>query len=118
MLLYRASLVHNLPVMSQAFALGASKTFSNAADLKRTCLHQAVLSGSVMAVEFLLLNGVDVNAQDEQGYTALHLATERGNTAQAYLLLKNRAKHDILATNGKLALDIAVDCANADIVTL
>lgn len=117
-LLYRASLVHNLPVMSQAFALGASKTFAHEGDLNRTCLHQAVLSGSVMAVEFLLLNGVDVNAQDENGFTALHLATERGNTAQAYLLLKNRAKHDILAGNGKLALDIAVDCANADIVTL
>lgn len=117
-LLYKASFVHNLPVMSQAFALGASKTFKNAEDLARTCLHQAVLSGSVMAVEYLLLNGVDVNAQDENGYTALHLATERGNTAQAYLLLKNRAKHDIQAGNGKVALDIAVDCANADIVTL
>lgn len=117
-LLYKASLVHNLPVMSQAFALGASKNYANERDLNRTCLHQAVLSGSVMAVEFLLLNGVDINAQDANGYTALHLATERGNTAQAYLLLKNRAKHDIPAGNGKLALDIAVDCANADIVTL
>lgn len=117
-LLYKASLMHNLPVMSQAFALGASKVFRNEEDLNRTCLHEAVLSGSVMAVEFLLLNGVDVNAQDLNGYTALHLATERGNTAQAYLLLKNRAKHDILSGNGKLALDIAVDCANADIVTL
>lgn len=117
-LLYKASLVHNLPVMSQAFALGALKSYANAEDVNRTCLHQAVLSGSVMAVEFLLLNGLDINAQDSNGYTALHLATERGNTAQAYLLLKNRAKHDILAGNGKSALDIAVDCANADIVTL
>lgn len=117
-LLYKASFVHNLPVMSQSLALGASKVYKNAEDLNRTYLHQAVLSGSVMAVEYLLLNGVEVNAQDENGYTALHLATERGNTAQAYLLLKNRAKHDIPAANGKQALDIAVDCANADIVTL
>lgn len=117
-LLYKASLVHNLPVMSQAFALGAPKIYANAEDQNRTCLHQAVLSGSVMAVEFLLLNGLDINAVDNNGYTPLHLATERGNTAQAYLLLKNRAKHDILAGNGKAALDIAVDCANADIVTL
>lgn len=117
-LMYKASGVHNLPVMSQALALGASKLFKNADDHDRTCLHSAVLSGSVMAVEFLILNGYDTNAQDDYGYTPLHLATEKGNTAQAYLLLKNRAKHDIVAGNGKMALDIAVDCANADIVTL
>uniref|UniRef100_A0A6B2E9M9 Putative gtpase activating protein n=1 Tax=Phlebotomus kandelakii TaxID=1109342 RepID=A0A6B2E9M9_9DIPT len=117
-LLYKAALNHNLPVMSQALALGAQKNWANAEDIDRTSLHQAVLSGSVMACEFLLLNGADINAKDRNGYTPLHLATEKGGTAQAYLLLKNRAKYDIMTAEGKQAIDIAVDSANADIVTL
>lgn len=74
--------------------------------------------GSVMACEFLLLNGVPIDAVDDKGYTALHLATEKGCTSQAYLLLKHRAKHDIEGCDGKRPIDIAVDKANADIVTL
>lgn len=45
-LLYKAALVHNLPVMSQALALGAQKNWTNPEDLDRTALHQAVLSVS------------------------------------------------------------------------
>lgn len=71
-----------------------------------------------MACEYLLLNGVPIDTVDENGYTALHLATEKGCTAQAYLLLKHRAKHDLLAKNEKRPIDIAVEQANADIVTL
>lgn len=44
LLLYKASTVHNLPVMCQAMALGASKSWTNPDDLNRTALHQAVLS--------------------------------------------------------------------------
>lgn len=55
---------------------------------------------------------------DENGHTPLHLATERGFTAQAYLLLKHQAKHDVVSNDGKKPIDIAVELANADIVTL
>lgn len=44
LLLYKASTMHNVPVMCQAMALGASKTWPNPDDLNRTALHQAVLS--------------------------------------------------------------------------
>lgn len=71
-----------------------------------------------MACEYLLLNGIPIDAVDDSGYTALHLATEKGCTSQAYLLLKHRAKHDIEANDSKRPIDIAVDKANADIVTL
>lgn len=70
------------------------------------------------ACEFLILNGFPINAVDENGFTALHLATQKGYTSQAYLLLKNHAKHDIVSKDGQKPLDIAVDNANADIVTL
>lgn len=118
LLLYKAAAAHNLPVICQALALGADKNFSNELDMNRTALHQAVLSGSVMACEYVLLNGARIDAVDSNGYTALHLATEKGCTAQAYLLLKHKARYDIVDGNGKQAIDIAVDQANADIVTL
>lgn len=77
-----------------------------------------IVQGSVTACEFLLLNGCQINAVDGNGYTSLHLATEKGLTAQAYLLLKHQAKHDIIASDNKQPIDIAVEQANADIVTL
>lgn len=46
LLLYKSAGVHNLPVMCQAFALGASKSWTNENDLNRTALHQAILSVS------------------------------------------------------------------------
>lgn len=71
-----------------------------------------------MACEFLLLNGVPIDVVDDNGYSALHLTTQKGSIAQAYLLLKHKAKYDIVAKDGKKPLDIAVDQQNADIVTL
>lgn len=71
-----------------------------------------------MACEYLLLNGIPIDVADDNGYTALHLATEKGCTSQAFLLLKHRAKHDAVAKDGRQPIDIAVEQANADIVTL
>lgn len=117
-LLYKAASGHNLPVMCQSMALGADKNWRNPDEHDRTALHAAILSGSVMSCEFLLLNGCNINAIDRNGYTALHLATEHSSTAQAYLLLKHKAKYDIAAGDGKLPINIAVDKKDADIVTL
>lgn len=64
------------------------------------------------------MNGFQINAVDENGWTPLHLATSLEYTALAYLLLKHQAKHDIVSKDGKKPIDIAVDQANADIVTL
>ncbi|XP_059218799.1 arf-GAP with coiled-coil, ANK repeat and PH domain-containing protein 2 isoform X2 [Stomoxys calcitrans] len=118
LMLYQASAVHNLPVMCMAFALGADKNWRNTEDFNRTYLHQAVLSGSVMACEYLLLNGVPIDVVDDNGYSALHISTEKGFIAQVYLLLKHKAKYDLKANDGKNPLDIAVEQRNADIVTL
>ena len=45
-------------------------------------MHQAVLSGSVMATEFLVLNSSRIDSKDCQGDTALHLAAQLGYTGQ------------------------------------
>lgn len=108
-LLYKAALAHNIPVMCQALALGAEKNWENPADFDRTALHQAILSGSLMASEFLILNCANIDCIDRNGDTPLHLATEKGFTQLAYLLLKHKAKYDIQNKEGKEAIDIAVD---------
>ncbi|XP_050084590.1 arf-GAP with coiled-coil, ANK repeat and PH domain-containing protein 2 [Anopheles aquasalis] len=117
-LLYKAASGHNLPVMSQALALGADKNWTNAEQADRTALHAAILSGSVMACEYLLLNGAAINATDRHGRTALHMATDQGSAAQAYLLLKHKARYDIADAEGHRPIDIAVEKEDADIVTL
>lgn len=44
MLLYKATVVHNLPIMCYALASGASKIWTNPIDSYRSSIHQAVLS--------------------------------------------------------------------------
>lgn len=115
-LLYRASRVHNLPVMSQALALGANRDWE--APNGSAVIHQSILSGSILACEFLLLNGAKINALDRDGNTPLHLAVSQGNTGQVCLLLKHRANRHFKNKLGQVALDIAVQNSDADIVTL
>lgn len=118
MLLYRAATVHNLPVMCHALALGVNKIWTNKNDKDRTYLHQAIISNSVMACEYLILNGAQINCCDSDGKTPLYLATELGHTAQVCLLLKHKADQHIADKSGLEPLTIAVEKANADIVTL
>lgn len=118
MLLYKAAVAHNLPVMCAALAVGADKLWNNVNDRGRSPLHQAIISGSVMSCEYLLLNGARINCQDAEGKTPLHLATELGHTAQVCLLLKHHADQHIEDETGVKPLSIAVKEANADIVTL
>ncbi|XP_059476562.1 arf-GAP with coiled-coil, ANK repeat and PH domain-containing protein 2 isoform X2 [Neocloeon triangulifer] len=117
-LLYRAAQAHNLPVMCEALALGADKQWINVEDNARSAIHQAVLSGSVMACEYLIMNGAKINVQDQDGKTPLHLAVEQGHTAQVLLMLKHSADQNIKDAQGQEPVTIAVQKANADIVTL
>jgi len=118
LLLYRAARAHNLPVMCQAVALGANLDWKNEREDNRSAIHQSIESGSVMACEFLILNGAKTTAADENGDTALHIAAKHGSTGQVCLLLKHRANHHLVNNNNKQPLDIAVANSDADIVTL
>ncbi|KAL1138154.1 hypothetical protein AAG570_009846 [Ranatra chinensis] len=116
LLLYKASAAHNIPVMCQALALGADKLWT--ADDGTGHLHQAVISGSGMSCEYLLLNGIPKNVQASNGQTPLHLAAELGHTGQVLLLLKHKADQHLKDINGVDPLDVAINKKNADIVTL
>ncbi|XP_053908705.1 arf-GAP with coiled-coil, ANK repeat and PH domain-containing protein 1 isoform X2 [Cuculus canorus] len=117
-LLYWAAQHQRLPTMADALAHGADPGWVNAAQGHLTPLLQAVASNSLLACEFLLQNGASVNQSDGRGRAPLHLATALGHTGLACLFLKRGADIDAVDADGKDALSIAIDSANADIVTL
>ncbi|XP_061621599.1 arf-GAP with coiled-coil, ANK repeat and PH domain-containing protein 3-like isoform X5 [Phyllopteryx taeniolatus] len=117
-LLYRAAKARSLPVMAEALAHGADVNMVNKDDEEKTPLIQAVIGGSLLACEFLLQNAADVNQRDARGRGPLHHATQLGHTGQVCLFLKRGAAQGNGDEDGRDPLSIAVQQANADIVTL
>uniref|UniRef100_A0A5K3FHE7 Arf-GAP with coiled-coil, ANK repeat and PH domain-containing protein 2 n=1 Tax=Mesocestoides corti TaxID=53468 RepID=A0A5K3FHE7_MESCO len=78
----------------------------------------AVNGGRIAACELLLTNGADINAPDRNGRTALHHACSLQRVHVVCLLLRRQANQDIKDKFGRLPIDVALDTANADIVTL
>uniref|UniRef100_A0A8C7VPP0 Arf-GAP with coiled-coil, ANK repeat and PH domain-containing protein n=1 Tax=Oncorhynchus mykiss TaxID=8022 RepID=A0A8C7VPP0_ONCMY len=117
-LLYKASQARNLPVMAEALAHGAEVNSVNDEDDGKSPLIQAVIGGSLIACEFLLQNAADVNQRDAKGRGPLHHATYLGHTGQVCLFLKRGATQNDGDEDGQDPLSIAVQAANADIVTL
>uniref|UniRef100_A0A8V5HCS5 Arf-GAP with coiled-coil, ANK repeat and PH domain-containing protein n=1 Tax=Melopsittacus undulatus TaxID=13146 RepID=A0A8V5HCS5_MELUD len=118
LLMYKAAQARNLPLMAEALANGAEINWVNDEDENKTPLIQAVMGGSLIACEFLLQNGADVNQRDSRGRAPLHHATYLGHTGQVCLFLKRGANQHAVDGDGQDPLSIAVQAANADIVTL
>ncbi|XP_067167061.1 arf-GAP with coiled-coil, ANK repeat and PH domain-containing protein 3 [Apteryx mantelli] len=118
LLIYKAAQARNLPLMAEALAHGAEVNWVNDEDENKTPLIQAVMGGSLIACEFLLQNGADVNQRDIRGRAPLHHATYLGHTGQVCLFLKRGANQHAVDGDGQDPLSIAVQAANADIVTL
>lgn len=57
-------------------------------------MHYAVWQKHTEAVRLLLVRGADINAIDDCGYSALHLAAEHGYMELTQLLLEMGAKVD------------------------
>ncbi|XP_021099315.1 arf-GAP with coiled-coil, ANK repeat and PH domain-containing protein 3 isoform X3 [Heterocephalus glaber] len=118
LLAHRAARTRDLPALAAALAHGAEVNWADAEDEGKTPLVQAVLGGSLIICEFLLQNGADVNQRDSRGRAPLHHATLLGRTGQVCLFLKRGADQHALDEQQQDPLSIAVQAANADIVTL
>lgn len=118
LLAHQAARARDLPALAAALAHGAEVNWADAADEGKTPLVQAVLGGSLIVCEFLLQNGADVNQRDSLGRAPLHHATLLGHTGQVCLFLKRGADQHALDQEQQDPLAIAVQAANADIVTL
>uniref|UniRef100_A0A7N6BRG1 Arf-GAP with coiled-coil, ANK repeat and PH domain-containing protein n=1 Tax=Anabas testudineus TaxID=64144 RepID=A0A7N6BRG1_ANATE len=117
-LLYRSAALQNFPVMADALAHGADVNWVNVAEESSTPLIQAVSANALAACEFLLQNSANVNQADSNGRGPLHHATILGHTGLVCLFLKRGADYNARDKNNKDPITIAVDNANADIVTL
>ena len=68
----------DLVTACRSLAAGANVNWHNAESGGETCLHVAVQGSAVELSEYLLLNGAKVDARDDAGRTALHLAIRSG----------------------------------------
>jgi ankyrin repeat protein len=71
-----------------------------------TCLHIAAVRNDLRAAELLLKAGVDVNSQGDMGYTPLHHAVRKKQTAMVELLMSHGASMEIRNEFGKLPSDM------------
>lgn len=70
-------------------------------------LLEAAACGNLEVMQVRISEGCNVNQQDEQGNTALHLAAMAGQLKAAQLLLKSGASTGISNKSGKTARDCA-----------
>ena len=85
----------------------------------RTPLHAAVLTGNPAVARELINHGATVEAVDQFGCTALHLACEQGSLAVVKELLakpERRAVVNMQTRDGVSALHIAAQVGMRDIV--
>jgi len=88
----------------------------------RTPLHE-VLTGLgdpspdffVDAVRFLLGHGADVDAEDNDHFTPLHVISQSGNVKAARLLLEHGARVDARDNNDSTPLHVALQCGDAKV---
>ena len=73
-----------------------------------TPIHAAASSGRNKVIDYLLSQGIDVNASDIEGGTPLHLAAIEGHTKTAELLISKGAEVNAKDFLGMTALDIAI----------
>ncbi|GAA5987887.1 hypothetical protein JCM10908_007258 [Rhodotorula pacifica] len=85
-------------------------------------LHELAIDGNAQKLERFLASdesrASDLNARDSYGYTALHLATDRGHAAAVKTLLAAGADKSIPDEDGNTALDLARLAEHEEIVGL
>lgn len=79
---------------------------------------RAIKSGNIQDIHDLLARGVDVDARDRYGQTALMLVAHAGHREAVELLIAHRASLNITAKYGLSALMPAIVAGHADVAHL
>lgn len=91
-------------------------------DTKRTAIHLAVLSQSIDILNLILNhlgpieNGNDIDLQDCNGDTALHLAVRLGDVPAIDVILKHEPNIFIRNSDNKTAIEIAKSLLNLNVI--
>lgn len=78
-------------------------------------IHELAGQDDIEAISELLASGVDVNARDDEGCTALHFAADRGAAGAAQLLLSAGADVNAQDGDGQTPLHYAALCENEEV---
>ena len=74
--------------------------------------------GKRSVAEYLIARGVDINAQDQEGGTALMWAVARKHPECVKLLLRDGANRGVRRKSGETAMDLAKRSAQLEMVSL
>lgn len=81
-------------------------------------LHSAVAGRNHQIIESLLQNGADVNAKQQQGYTALHSAAHHGDMRLAKMLLQYGANPLMKLDDGQTPIDMAQNAGHLELAAM
>lgn len=79
---------------------------------------KAVNDGNLDMVMQLIIDGADVNIENEDGMTALHLATIKGDSEMVKILIRNDARISKQDRYGKTPLHYAIEKGDIEIVRI
>ena len=103
---------------AKARQAGAVSTPKPKAALPPDALHRAAKAGNLKGLDAALAAGVDVNARDEKGWTALMYAVDKGFVLLVEPLLAATADPDVRAPDGATALFMAVAHGHGEIIPM
>ncbi|XP_058802509.1 putative ankyrin repeat protein RF_0381 [Phymastichus coffea] len=112
--LYHVSCARNISVLEEMLT-HRKMNINSKGDLQKTALHSAVMLKDLNLVKWLLLKGIDINAIDVAGFTALSLASYYGQLNMIKVLLRYGANANAKDTHVGLTpvyLTFAGACKN------
>ncbi|KAG8890680.1 SPT3 Dosage dependent suppressor of Ty-induced promoter mutations-like protein [Tulasnella sp. 332] len=97
-------------------AISVTEAISHPNATGQTLLHLACILGFHRLVSALVIRGIDVDARDRNGFTALHFAAACGRLACARILVEHGdADLEVVDGRGRSATQIAFDKDQADV---
>ena len=101
---------------ARARQAGAISTPEPKAALLPDALHRAAKAGNLKGLEAALAAGMDVNARDDKGWTALMYVVDKGYVLLVEPLLTAKADPDVRAPDGATALFMAAAHGHGEII--
>jgi ankyrin repeat protein len=81
-------------------------------------LQGAAEESELTTIELMVIDGIDIDGQNEDGQTLLHWAAQQGRTDAVELLIQHGAALDILDRAGKTPLQAAEERGQTEVAAL